>query len=220
MAMRPPCGVCGAEPRMRKRSRCRRCHNVREAARNRRYREAHPERLQQWNADRRDRSRRGAPIERSEAVKESQRAWFRRQWDDPATRAEMKKRRKAWRDENPERIRAAGLRKCYGIELDEYAAMFDAQAGLCAICHQPETRRCRGRLTELAVDHCHSTGVVRGLLCRRCNSGIGYFRDDPDTLRRVVAYLHATPPELGPAGERPTTADWGAYKRDEWLRGN
>lgn len=56
----------------------------------------------------------------------------------------------------------------------------------CAICFEAP------RLGErLAVDHCHETGVVRGLLCRRCNTGIGLLRDDPMVLNAAVAYLEA-----------------------------
>jgi hypothetical protein len=46
-------------------------------------------------------------------------------------------------------------------------------------------------VSKICVDHCHTTGAVRGLLCNRCNQGLGYFGDDPDTLVRAAQYLSA-----------------------------
>jgi hypothetical protein len=63
--------------------------------------------------------------------------------------------------------------------------MLEAQGGRCAICRSDKPGG-RGRF---AVDHCHSSGRVRGLLCVACNAGLGQFRDDPDLLRAAVAYL-------------------------------
>jgi len=67
--------------------------------------------------------------------------------------------------------------------------MFLSQNGVCAICSGGETVKTRGTLRRLAVDHDHETGKVRGLLCNRCNNGLGNFRDDPDLLREAIAYL-------------------------------
>lgn len=73
----------------------------------------------------------------------------------------------------------------YGLTPADYDRMHEEQNGLCRICLRPEP--VPGRL--LAVDHCHSTGVVRGLLCGDCNRGIGMFKDDPLRLLRAVEYL-------------------------------
>lgn len=72
------------------------------------------------------------------------------------------------------------LKKTYGMTPDEWQAMYDAQLGLCGICGGPD-------LTErrLAVDHCHKTKEIRGLLCNHCNRGLGFFDDDPDVLLRA-----------------------------------
>lgn len=73
------------------------------------------------------------------------------------------------------------LTKKYGLSREGYRALFAQQEGRCAICgDRPEV---------LNVDHCHSTGRVRGLLCTPCNLGIGYFRDSPSALGRAVDYL-------------------------------
>ena len=74
----------------------------------------------------------------------------------------------------------------YGITLDEYEALLVEQKERCAICgrHQQENDRKR----KLAVDHHHDTKQVRGLLCAKCNKGIGLFSDDPNLLRKAAEY--------------------------------
>lgn len=72
---------------------------------------------------------------------------------------------------------------------EQYQQMHDAQEGRCAICGDEETMVRNGRALPLAVDHDHANGLVRGLLCHRCNCGLGYFRDDPDRLRGAQEYL-------------------------------
>jgi hypothetical protein len=70
----------------------------------------------------------------------------------------------------------------YGITVEEYDRLESKCGNVCEIC--------RTRPEEfLAVDHCHTTGKVRGLLCRVCNSAIGFFRDDPDLVQAAKDYL-------------------------------
>lgn len=74
--------------------------------------------------------------------------------------------------------------KNYGLNPEEYDSLLASQAGVCAIC------RNHCELNEnLSVDHDHVTGVVRGLLCDRCNRGIALFREDNETLVRAIRYL-------------------------------
>jgi hypothetical protein len=80
------------------------------------------------------------------------------------------------------------LRHQYGITLAEYNDMLAAQGGGCAICGAE--RSVDGR--TLAVDHCHATGRVRGLLCARCNYALGLIDDRPELLRRAAVYLEAS----------------------------
>ncbi|MFE2326138.1 endonuclease VII domain-containing protein [Streptomyces sp. NPDC059385] len=89
------------------------------------------------------------------------------------------------------------LAKNYGLSPDEYAAMLEAQGGVCAICGQAETKRHGRTGTEfrLAVDHCHQTGRVRGLLCQTCNRVIGLFKDDVERHQRAIDYLLRQQPE-------------------------
>jgi len=81
---------------------------------------------------------------------------------------------------NPERGRRQALLrvyKKYGISEIDFEKLLQQQAGVCALCLQPERRNVRGRVTRLAVDHCHQTGRVRGLLCSHCNSKLTMFEE-------------------------------------------
>lgn len=104
------------------------------------------------------------------------------------------------------RYRSAGLLKSFGITLDQYNEMLKAQAYGCAICARPERTTHRGRPRALAVDHCHKTGIVRGLLCNDCNTGIARFDDDVALMRRAIAYVekHAQPSTSVPASHVTT----------------
>lgn len=77
------------------------------------------------------------------------------------------------------------LKRKYGISDSEYAALHEAQGGKCRICGASQGER------RLAVDHCHSSGVVRGLLCGSCNQGLGFFKDDVDLMQQAIAYVLA-----------------------------
>ena len=76
------------------------------------------------------------------------------------------------------------LKRRFGITKAQYDGMLLAQKGTCAICGQFEKKNRR-----LSVDHCHKTGKVRGLLCLVCNSALGKFRDDIQTLVKAQEYL-------------------------------
>lgn len=81
--------------------------------------------------------------------------------------------------------------KCtFGITLEEYNALSEEQDHLCAICRKPETVVGNGkRVRKLAVDHDHTTGKVRGLLCTGCNTALGRFNDDITLLEKAIHYL-------------------------------
>ena len=73
----------------------------------------------------------------------------------------------------------------HGITLEDYNKLFQRQKGCCAICHRHQSKLKRG----LFVDHDHKTDIVRGLLCQKCNSALGLFRDKIKYLRRGLRYL-------------------------------
>lgn len=101
--------------------------------------------------------------------------------------------RQRWR--NPElrkqmtlTTRRRRLKQSYGISPQDYDAMLSNQSGQCAICGRTTTSR-RGLNLRLAVDHDHNTRKVRGLLCLKCNLGIGNFNHDPSLLQHAASYL-------------------------------
>ena len=100
------------------------------------------------------------------------------------------------RKERSDRNHARHIGNVYGITADEYQALKEYQGGLCAIC-----RRADGSTRRLSVDHDHSTGRIRSLLCRPCNDMLGHLRDDPAAFRRAADYL-VDPPALKVLGER------------------
>lgn len=117
----------------------------------------------------------------------------------PQTREKADARAKAWRHMNPARASAIKeksraktpkqqqrdywLRRKYGISIEEYESLLTLQSGRCAICLQEPANGKR-----LHVDHCHTSGVVRGLLCHQCNWYLGKVDSIPGLLTRLIAY--------------------------------
>jgi hypothetical protein len=113
--------------------------------------------------------------------KEKRREYDRKRYaENPEKRREAERKRRA---ENPEKYREACLKHNYGLTLDGFNVLLEMQNGLCCCCQEFMTKPC--------VDHCHSTGRVRGLLCNHCNHALGYAKDNPETLRRLAVYLNA-----------------------------
>jgi len=83
----------------------------------------------------------------------------------------------------PEARRWRYLEKKYGITKGRYNVLLKQQHGRCAICHRPPKKR------RLSVDHDHKTGRIRGLLCYKCNYGLGFFGYNPETLVSLTIYL-------------------------------
>ena len=83
------------------------------------------------------------------------------------------------------RRQRSDLIKKFGINADQYEAIAKEQNYLCAICEKAEP--CN---RALAVDHCHSTKKVRGLLCDNCNTALGKFKDNVNLLQNAINYLN------------------------------
>jgi hypothetical protein len=96
-----------------------------------------------------------------------------------------------------EKSREYQLKTSFGICLSEYNYLLEKQAGKCAICGEKESIIKNGKIQDLSVDHDHETGVVRGLLCYRCNTGIGKLRDDPELLRIAADYIETSSANIG-----------------------
>lgn len=88
---------------------------------------------------------------------------------------------------NPEAHRSERLKSVYGITLDDYMVMYESQKGRCAICN--EEKPSKGK-KGLVVDHCHTHGHIRMLLCFECNTGLGRFKDDVQLLAKAIDYLN------------------------------
>lgn len=100
-----------------------------------------------------------------------------------------KKAIKKYQANHPERVKIHRRKRAlsrYGLTLADYDRILAGQEGACAICYTDTPGGPGGRF---AVDHDHATGVVRGLLCSRCNFVLGYAKEDPDVLSRAIQYL-------------------------------
>ena len=95
---------------------------------------------------------------------------------------------------DPRKYRPAADRRrtlrAYGISQQQWDAMLKAQKERCAICGTTDpTGGMKGRAKTWSIDHCHDSDRVRGLLCSRCNLGIGQLQDDPELLRKAAEYI-------------------------------
>lgn len=120
-----------------------------------------------------------------EALRQKSRNWRKRNLKK-ARRREREKRRE-YVQRHKEKIKQekrVQLLKSYGLTPEQYASMETSQRGKCAICDHE---------VKLCVDHDHGSGKVRGLLCRKCNVGIGIFKDSPKLLSRAILYLRYGP---------------------------
>ena len=78
----------------------------------------------------------------------------------------------------------------YNVSVSDYNIIYKKQNGVCAICNKKESStNCNGKVRVLSVDHNHSTGKIRGLLCARCNQALGLFQDNPKNLKQAIKYL-------------------------------
>lgn len=134
------------------------------------------------------------------------------EWVAPAIEATMEQLggkagyARAYRAANPERFKVYDLKRNYGVSAEDYKNLLSGQGGACAICSQPETALDpkTGAARAMAVDHCHTSGKVRALLCSKCNTGLGSFNDDPARLTAAIAYLRQHKEALLTSGQHTT----------------
>lgn len=102
-----------------------------------------------------------------------------------------KEYQKKYRQNNLRKCHNKSLKRHYGITVDDFERMRNEQNGVCKICKKPETRidSTSKKIRRLAVDHCHNSGKVRGLLCSSCNVALGSFKDDIQLLQKAIDYL-------------------------------
>jgi hypothetical protein len=82
------------------------------------------------------------------------------------------------------------LKKAYGITLDEYNKLLLKQKNKCLICEIDNNGKYRNKARAFAVDHCHNTNKIRGLLCSDCNIAIGLLKDNTKHLQSAINYLN------------------------------
>jgi hypothetical protein len=113
---------------------------------------------------------------------------YHRKIKDPEWRAKRKlqtvKAEKKYREQGKKT--AAQRKRRYGIDKEAWDAMYLEQQGCCKICGKAVASN------SIHTDHCHKTGTVRGLLCQKCNMGIGMLNDNPTVLRNAAEYLEGS----------------------------
>jgi hypothetical protein len=129
-----------------------------------------------------------------------------------ARRRKDAEQKRAWRAAHPEKARAIerrrsstprrkayeqarGLRRSFNLSRDEYEAMLVRQGGKCAICGRSDSGRAGARFY---VDHDHTTGKIRELLCISCNAGIGLLGDSPQRILAAAEYIEGYAPRSTP----------------------
>lgn len=108
----------------------------------------------------------------------------------------VKQYRQTYKERHPEKYTEKNFRtKVYflrqvNLTFDEFKKLLIKQKMVCAICGKPESSKHQsGTIRLLSIDHCHKTNKVRGLLCKKCNSGLGMFGDDITLVEKAVKYL-------------------------------
>lgn len=99
------------------------------------------------------------------------------------TKDKFREREKKWRQENPDKSYDTALKYKYGITLEFVNKLKVKQNNKCKLCEKE---------TKLLVDHCHTTGKIRGLLCNKCNVALGSFKDNIEVLQKAIDYLKQT----------------------------
>lgn len=113
-----------------------------------------------------------------------------------------------WRAKDPTkaslRIKKDNYKNWYGMTYANYETLLQKQNGVCAICKRAERATGKhGVVRRLSVDHCHATGIVRGLLCYHCNSALGDAFDSVEILRAAAIYLEVA--DTGFRAPKPKT---------------
>lgn len=101
-------------------------------------------------------------------------------WTRTENKEKINKKQKEWRQKHPHKVKDTKRRQLYGISSAEVQLMIDSQSGMCDICQQRPANH---------IDHDHSTGKVRAILCGPCNMGLGSFLDNPEIMRRAADYV-------------------------------
>lgn len=139
------------------------------------WRRDNPEKFKSYTKKYREKNR--------EKLKQVQKDYYE---NNPEKKKEIKKKRNNYKRNNPEKMRGHHLRREYNISLEDYSKLLQEQQSRCAICEIHTTDIGRANLD---VDHCHSTGKIRGLLCPNCNKALGLLKDNIEIVNSMMKYL-------------------------------
>lgn len=179
------CSTEGCDRSLYCRAMCQRCYM-------RQYKAANRERMRELGREYEARNRQELNARRRDRYQNDPESRTLRQ---AANRRSAEKNRDAIRERNRRRYerntgeinakaRVYYISKRYGLDPEGYAALLESQGYCCAICGTSEPV-----MGRFHVDHCHDTGKVRGLLCHKCNCGIGMLTDSPTVVFRAAQYL-------------------------------
>lgn len=107
--------------------------------------------------------------------------------NDAEFREAQKAQAREWQQQNPEKSKAGRLMKTYGMSLEKFNLMMDSCNHSCEICGYQDKSK---KNVFPVVDHCHTSGQVRGILCSNCNTALGKFKDSIDFLSKAIDYLN------------------------------
>lgn len=121
--------------------------------------------------------------------------WKAKYVSTPESREKRKLYMRKWmaekREKDPDYEHSQSLHKQYKIRSADYYEILEKQNGGCGICGRQEKSiaHTSNKVRRLTVDHCHKTGKIRGILCSRCNRGLGFFMDSIENLNAAIKYL-------------------------------
>lgn len=163
---------------------------VQDACRKQTMSAADKERLRRWAESHPDETKESLRVRKQRWYQKhrSEHAAYKRAWRNrPGVKERLKAYMQEWRDKNRVRVRKQNflsrMRLLYGITGEKYDALLASQGGVCGVCGGPPGKK------MYAVDHDHKTGKVRGVLCEKCNRGLGLIGDTVESAERLLAYL-------------------------------
>ena len=119
-------------------------------------------------------------LEHPEQSKESKRKWKSKNPDHDKERYRK----------NPEGFREKSFIRTYNITIKDYNLLLQQQNMVCAICKKPEIRKHKnGKKYNMAIDHDHNTGKIRGLLCNKCNTSLGLLDENIQNMKNMIKYI-------------------------------
>jgi hypothetical protein len=97
----------------------------------------------------------------------------------------IKQHKIQWYYRNKDKVKVSNLKNKYNLTLDQYNKMLSDQNNSCKVCNTHESKLTR----KLSVDHCHTTGKVRGMLCSACNTSLGQLKEDTKIMQKLIEYV-------------------------------